>query len=48
MIYHPSITQRLNGLVDKKEESGEVTISVKYEQKEIKSYDEGMEKNTEL
>jgi hypothetical protein len=33
MIYHPSITQRLNGLVDKKEESGEVSILVTYAKK---------------
>jgi hypothetical protein len=30
MIYHPSITQRLNGLVDKKEESGDINIKVSY------------------
>lgn len=32
-IYNPSITQRLNGLVDKKEEDGkkEVVLKVKYE-----------------
>jgi len=29
-IYNPSITQRLNGLVDKKEESGDVNIRVSY------------------
>lgn len=35
-IYNPSITQRLNGLVDKIQEDGskEVTIKVKYEKKE--------------
>jgi hypothetical protein len=33
-IYNPSITQRLNGLVDKKEESGAQTITVKYERKD--------------
>lgn len=32
-IYNPSITQRLNGLVDKKEESGAQTITVRYERK---------------
>jgi hypothetical protein len=32
-IYNPSITQRLNGLVDKTQQDGsrEVTIKVKYE-----------------
>ena len=36
-IYNPSITQRLNGLVEKIQEDGnkEVTIKVKYEKKEI-------------
>jgi hypothetical protein len=36
-IYNPSITQRLNGLVDRVQEDGtkEVTIKVKYEQKGI-------------
>jgi DNA-packaging protein gp3 len=29
-IYNPSITQRLNGLVDKKEDSGEVSVLVTY------------------
>ena len=35
-IYNPSITQRLNGLVEKVQEDGskEVTIKVKYEKKE--------------
>ncbi len=35
-IYNPSITQRLNGLVEKIQEDGnkEVTIKVKYEKKE--------------
>lgn len=36
-IYNPSITQRLNGLVDhvKEEGSKEITLKVKYEQKGI-------------
>lgn len=35
-LYNPSITQRLNGLVDKVQEDGtkEVTIKVKYERKD--------------
>jgi hypothetical protein len=36
-IYNPSITQRLNGLVDRIQEDGskDVTIKVKYESKRI-------------
>ena len=32
-IYNPSITQRLNGLIDKTEDNGAKTITVRYERK---------------